>query len=296
MNSLKVLFLEIDQRLQTIDPRTKAKVLIKIEDELKSLSESNAQLSEEQLIKQWLEGQNLNHKLLIILKSYDILHIPQPEKPILKTFIISMSVVVVSFFLLIGLIFTFMSPVFEFNEKGMAFFGGRFQINNGLNMDIITGQNSISIRKNKTQNEQGRINTQDINKLLVTVNNGHLILNNSPSPDLIWECLEPVQHTYQDQNLILNLNKNNQCHIHLPSKLGYKFEVQNGLIQIHDPKYNLELELDKGQVQLKPDELISYKIDVDVAHGVAEVFESETQNFEYLIKIRVNQGMISHSY
>lgn len=295
MDHFKQLYNETDKRLQAIDPIIRSKVIIAIESDLQKLKANNNELSEAQAITGWLEGSSLNQKLLTYLKEYSIHQIPQPEKSLIKTMVIAFAVIVVSFFILIGVMFTFMSPIVEFNDKGIALLGGRFQISNGINMDIKTSQNSFQVRKRLRQ-EQGKINLSENKNTFITINKGHIILNNTATQDLVWECVKPANENYQDQNLNLSLGEDNQCHLHLPQNKNYSVDINQGLVSIHDPKYNLNMTVNQGQVQLKPDELLTYKFDLNVIEGVAEVFEGQEQDFDYSIQIKVNEGMITHSY
>ena len=295
MDHFKQLYNETDKRLQAIDPIIRSTVIIAIESDLQKLKANNNELSEAQAITGWLEGSSLNQKLLTYLKEYSIHQIPQPEKSLIKTMVIAFAVIVVSFFILIGVMFTFMSPIVEFNDKGIALLGGRFQISNGINMDIKTSQNSFQVRKRLRQ-EQGKINLSENKNTFITINKGHIILNNTATQDLVWECVKPANENYQDQNLNLSLGEDNQCHLHLPQNKNYSVDINQGLVSIHDPKYNLNMTVNQGQVQLKPDELLTYKFDLNVIEGVAEVFEGQEQDFDYSIQIKVNEGMITHSY
>ncbi|MCH2534157.1 MAG: hypothetical protein MK008_06935 [Bdellovibrionales bacterium] len=295
MDNFKQLYNEADKRLQAIDPIIRSKVLIAIENDIQKLKANHSELTEPQLITRWQEGAGFNQKLLTYLKEYGIHQIPQPEKSLIKTMVIAFAVVVVSFFILIGVMFSLMSPVLEFNDKGIALLGGRFQISNGINMDIKTSQNSFQVRKNIRQ-EQGKINLSENKNTFITINKGHIILNNTATQELVWECVKPASENYQDQNLNLSLGEDNQCHLHLPQNKNYTVNINQGLVSIHDPKYNLNMTVNQGQVQLKPDELLTYKFDVQVIEGVAEVFEGQEQNFDYSIQIKVNEGMITHSY
>lgn len=296
MDNFNVLYKEIDKRLHSIDPLIRSKVLIQAQNELENIKSSNTELSEEQVIRNWIEGNNLNKKLLKLLKDHSIYEIPIPDHSIIKTLILSSTAIVLCFFLLIGLAFTFMSPVFEFNEKGISLLGGSFQISN-KNFDISTNGQTFRISKNNNNiRKQGKIEVNNTENVKLSITRGHIVLNNSPSNELIWECVKAVEHSYDDQELILNPGEDNNCHIHLPQKLNYIVAIDMGLAQIHNPKYNLSLKMKQGQIQLKPDELITYKFDLKVLNGVAEVFDGQEKDYDYKIKINVNNGMISHSY
>jgi len=209
------------------------------------------------------------------------------------------TVITVGIISILFLIKTF-TPFFEIDEQEqrLRMFGGAIDIP----FESKTMHDYIEARRGGQQ-FNGNLDTvaSGITHIKVQTTSGSHDFAMSNQPSLSWDCrgrgdVVSEDVTLDSSQVVISFKEFAEvdCSWLIPSELELEIKHDHGLVVLREPTLNVDLSMSDGKVMIKPASDSSYDFDLQISNGMVDPkFRSRDGRADYLIKVRVINGMIS---
>lgn len=201
-----------------------------------------------------------------------------------------------------------MSPVISVDDENE-----RVTILNGF-IDIDGKKGSVKVGGKNISDEEEEsvvsVGKKEISfplqsKVGLKFTNGKFNLKTSSDHQIHWNCKtsksegevtlvqESRTHDYKFQ--IGKNNQNANCNIELPKGVSLVLNATNGKIVFNEPRFNLDVQMTNGKINLLPATDAPYRFETKVTTGKISLPESSTDKNAYLAKFNLVNGNVSSS-
>ncbi len=221
-----------------------------------------------------------------------------PISPVVKWVVMGFLGTFAMVLIFLGFVVAQFSPLLKVDDKtdSVSLLGGLIQINGEKNEIKIKGITSSS------SDVVGQVTVGHGQKLEINFSNARVNLTNSDSQELTWKCQAKSgsRPSTANKNDLIKIDFSDiqgaNCELGIPADSSLTLSGKNGRFEVADAKYDLNLSLDNGRVEFKPDDDTVYHYDLKVKTGrVSEPHEikSSDQPGARQIKVLVGTGQIS---
>jgi hypothetical protein len=201
--------------------------------------------------------------------------------------------------------FWYLSPLIQVNEsKGhVRLLGGLVDITEDPSGDQLKiGDLHFSRdERAKTANISGEMDLADQNVTLIKIpfNNGKLEVLPSADRKIQWQCktlgAEEAKATNDAGIVTFNLDSARfaKCAFHLPSGTKTEIKGNNGKMEIVHPQSHMDVAMNNGKVEVKPDPSRVYDFQVKVLNGETDSFPHSEAKDAVHVNIDLVNGKVS---
>ncbi len=182
-------------------------------------------------------------------------------------------------------LFSYLSPVVKVDEKteSVSLFNGAIQVD-GKKLNKHSGSAGVA---------RGQL-------VEVRFKTGNYEVKTSDSSNFVWSCrglkTEGIHPETIGESLVLDLSnqEDSNCEISLPSDSRLKIVGRDGNLEVDEPRFSVEAELENGNLSFEQDEASQYKFEIKIENGRAATFTSSEDLNAYLMKFTVRNGNIEN--
>lgn len=198
----------------------------------------------------------------------------------------------------------YLRPFVKFDESTgeVKVLGGLIDVNMKDEMgQVKIGELTLSdrgIENGVTVEGKEDLSGKQVKIIRIPFNTAKLEIKYNTDSLLNWECKSAGQGTLAPETeagvLTLNLDKLNlaKCSIALPSKVDVQFRGVNGHMDVDYPNDNMDIELNNGKVNIRPDPGVAYDFDVKVKNGLQDFFPRSKEKNAVKVKVSVVNGLV----
>ena len=261
----------LDRALAPLPLSDRAEIVLEIKSHILSALERDSGQSVEGLIAALGEPEVVANRYLMERGKAPV---KPPISPVVKWLVMGVLGTIALILLFVGTLLWKFSPLLQVDEQG-----GRVRILGGLiDIDEKSGQTKISRDAHRFDGTHalpakgGKIELRFIN--------GEMEFASAAGATLTWNCRSRAKMDEKPQvvdgALILDFSKlkDVHCNFSVPQDAEVQVKGVNGDVQVHEPKFHLELRLVNGDFQIAPANDAQYRMDFGVMNGVVDSFES----------------------
>jgi hypothetical protein len=205
-------------------------------------------------------------------------------------------------FILFGLIMMIyaLSPLISVNEKEgkVSILGGWISVDEKagtFRMGSNRGERSFG--EEKILGSEKVVPTQ---KIVIDFGNGKIRLINSANTDLTWEC--QMRHsresstpiavsTKEEVQVVLDDPAIESCIVSIPNEQSVALEAEVGMVEVQEPLFSLQADLDVGRIKVQPKDGTAYSIIGKVGIGKVSPPRNDP-NPKFSLSLEVDTGSI----
>lgn len=225
-----------------------------------------------------------------------------PKRPIMQWLVIGGVSTFAIMLLFIGFIVWRFTPIIDVNEKEerVSLLGGMINVN-GTEGTIKLGEEVVQMGKN-SQRVAGNFTMKDPSRSEVWIpfTNGKVQLETSGDNKLRWDCSsyggapQATEDQINKYKLDFSGAKGMKCRIEVPANAKVALKGSNGKVEIERPRYNVDLTLDNGAVEIEPNRDSEYSFVTKVVNGHVDEFKSSPGKGAFQISVNLVNGKISN--
>ena len=201
--------------------------------------------------------------------------------------------------------FWYLSPLIQVNEsKGhVRLLGGLVDITEDQTGDQLKiGDLHFSDNEGvKAANMSGEMDLagRDVKLIKIPFNNGKLEVHPSPDQKIKWRCKTlgagEAKATNDAGIVTFNLDSARfaKCAFYLPSGMKTEIKGNNGRMEIIHPQASMDVAMNNGKVEVKPDPSRVYDFEVKVLNGKADDFPHSEAKDAVQVNIDLVNGKVS---
>ena len=266
----------------------------------KIISDLNSELAENpEMLKQAPLNTANNKRVEAGFKNFQVKNSGSSfGKIIFKTF----AFMFVCFLIFLGFLIWKFTPLFEIDEENqrVTILGGLIDIDGKAGRFIISDEVHFTA-SNYTNDLTGSIAKENARKVTLLFESGKFDIETNANAELTFDCKlsdQPADNMIKQVGDSVTLNfkelAGSNCTLAIPERSQIKAIGNTAAFDINKPFFDLDLELETGNVILNLSENRSYTLDLDAATGNVDQFESySSNNGEFNIKIKLDTGSIS---
>lgn len=291
----------LDKALGSIPISERADIITEIKSHILEASERDPNQSLTSILNSLGEPESVANKYLL---EKGLKPVKPSRSPIVKWLTIGFVSTVALLLGFILIVIWFFTPIINVDEKN-----GRVQIMGGL-IDINAKEGSIDIddgqvkigTKDKAR-VSGNQNLEDVQNAQVELNltQGSFEIETNSRNQVEWECQmgpeqqEALTQDYDGKVFKLNFEKavGVTCDVSIPKVALVRITGTNGLVNISEPNFAMDVQLINGLVNFEPNNKLAYNYDTSIETGFQDQFTSSNEPTAIPIKIKVTNGSIS---
>lgn len=190
------------------------------------------------------------------------------------------------------------TPLVEISDQNVSILGGFVHINDD---GVKVGKNFIDIHEQGFALEGNLDAKASLKEIKIKGLDGKFELSEGDAQIINWDCKVDVKNakilphvSKSAVELDFTQFKKMDCEITIPSNMMASTKLENGKIEVTDPKGNYDLDLKNGTIDISPSVNAEYNFDLKVQRGVTDPFQSANKKEAFNIKARIENGKISN--
>ena len=215
---------------------------------------------------------------------------------LIKSFV----VITIVFVLFISFLISKFTPVFKIDEKNQRVIilgglididgkAGKFKVGDDVQFSGSTHKNEFAAKLSLTK-AQKEIDVDILSGkyTIKTAKDGVLNIEcklaEVPPADLIKSSSDKISLNFGDLA--------GSCDFAIPENKTLTLSAEAAHFMLIKPKFDTEISMDNGHIEIAPDTNHSYQYELFVEEGLIDAFQSDSTNAEYSIKARLDNGTI----
>lgn len=289
---LEAYLQRLNMAMGKISVGEKAEIITEIKSHIIEAKENDPDASLEKVLASFGEPEIVANRYL---RERGLKPVSAPRYPILKWVTIGFLGTGALFLLSLVLLIWKFTPLIDVNEeKGkVALLGGLISIDKSEE-SVKFGDTTF---KGKAESFEGKVDLQG-DDIEIEFGTGTYKVYPYFDKEVKWKCkVADAKKIKIEQTPSLKMNFKDTdgsiCKISIPPGVNVKLKGQTGHVQIDKPKYNLDLELQTGNVTIYLDDEVPYEFDVQIQTGKAPTGLVNSMDPEaFKIKASVQTGLI----
>lgn len=193
----------------------------------------------------------------------------------------------------------YFSPLIKVDEQNgrVVLFGGLIDVNEKIGKvkvgDLVFNDMENDVVVKGEMKLEG-----DVREIRIPFNTAKIDLVVSPDRKVIWDCKAASHASPQigtDAGVFtINLDKLSiaKCAISVPKGLSTEIRGVNGHMDIDSPAGPVDVALDNGKVNIKPDPSRVYDFEIKVKNGLEDFFPRSSSKDAVKVKVSVVNGLV----
>lgn len=288
----------LDKSLSQIPISDRAEIIMEIKSHILDSQANSPDLSMTSILDSLGEAETVANRYLLERG----LKVSKPPKtPMVKWltigFLGTLSILV-AFLTLILWKFTPIISVDNENDH-VVILGGLIDINGQSGKMRVGARSRKFDHSNLSTLDGSKEISKSTRKILFNFSNGSFQFTWIPGQrELKWQCQSggasspPI--TQDSENLIVDFQKlaGAFCKIQLPGSIQSHIQGSNGHVELLNPRSELELKLNNGQIVVSPVPQLEYNYQIQLVHGHADHFVSSNSSKAIKIAIHLSNGYV----
>jgi hypothetical protein len=292
---------QLEKSLKDFPPSNRARILNEITQKIEAARENFPEKSIENILSDLGSADRVaNHyRLESGFKTF------KPERhPILKWFTIAFLGTVLISFISIGVLVWKFTPIIKIDEEKEHFMllGGLIDIDGKSGKVKVFDQYKFVQNKFPNEFEGSYETTPNQEELLIHFSTGTLILKNSKTRNISWNCkiqFPPNQDILKFKNDSIRLHLDDfgggSCNIEVPYDFKLTIEGEEGEVQLVEPEFDAFVDMNNGNIHFKHSPEVAYKYSIRLKEGMKDKFPNASNDPDaYEIQLELKNGSITY--
>lgn len=289
---------ELEKRLSDFPPSKKAKIISDNHQHILEAKEKFPDKSVAQILDDLGPAEKVaNHyRLDSGLKTF------RPKThPFLKWLSVTILGSMAIFFIFISVVIWKFTPLAKFDEDNqrMVLLGGLIDINGTSGKIKVFDQYQFVENRFSNQFDGAFELTTDMNEMIVNFESGILNFKTTTTKRASWNCklqLPPGKDIVRVLPNALEINLEayggGSCDIEVPVDATLTATGGDAQVNIHEPEFDLMVELENGAMNFGPNPEVEYNYDIRVQKGLVDEFQSSQRPNAYEVKLYLENGNV----
>lgn len=220
-----------------------------------------------------------------------------------KAFLKTMLFMFICFLLFLAFLIWKFTPVLEIDNETqrITILGGLIDIDGKSGKFVIGDDVHFTASSNSNDFSGSIVSQAATSKIIINFNSGKIDFKNSETEEFSFECklsTPPSDSSIVESahQVILDLSQfeSSSCDLMIPKDTKVIVKGDIGAIEVFNPHFDFDLELDKGNLKIEQDVDRTYYFDLSVETGAIETFNGTTaEKAEHKIVAKIKTGNIN---